>query len=235
MVNGFSKKKIKLQETLGEILKAKRAESGISLADAESGSKVRARFLAALESSAWHKLPQDVYVRGFVLAYAKFLGLDTQKILEMYDSEVKIQRKESKAKISYNQPLREKRILVTPKILTYVSLATFVLALFTYITFQVLHFAGSPNLKILTPENNSVVEADSITLFGMTDSDTLVVVNNENVPVTNDGRFQSEVKLHQGINVIKVKAVGKTKKESAEIYTIEYKPKTALIDSRLAQ
>lgn len=231
MVRGFSKKKIKLQKTLGEILKSKRLSLDMSLSEVETLSKVRAKFLTALENEQWRKLPQGVYVRGFVLAYAKILGLDNRQVIEVYESEAKVQRKEGKAKIAYNQPLREKKIWITPKILTYTGLAAFVLVLFSYIILQVLHFAGNPNLKILTPENNSVVETDTVSVLGITDSDTLVVVNNENVPVTNDGHFQSDIKLHRGINVIKIQAVGKTKKESTEIYTIEYKPKTALNNS----
>jgi cytoskeletal protein RodZ len=235
MVRGFSKKKIALQKTLGETLKEKRAELKISLSEAEVGSKVRAKFLSALENEEWKKLPSAVYARGFVLAYAKFLGLDKEKIVELYDGEVKIQGKEERAKIAYNQPLKEKRVLITPKILTYSGLAIFVVGLFSYIIFQVMHFAGDPNLKILSPANNTVTESETVTLSGITDSDTLVVVNNENVPVTNDGHFQSAIKLHRGINVIKVQALSKAKKESSEVYTIEYKPKTAALTNKLEQ
>lgn len=231
MVNGFSTKKIKSAKTLAQIFKKARSDKGISISDAEIGTKVRAKFLAALEESNWQILPQDIYVRGFVLAYAKFLELSIPSVLEQYEKEAKIRRVSTTAKISYNQSLKERRVLITPKVLAYAGLSIFFISLFSYIIFQVLNFAGSPNLKILTPSNNLVTENDSIDLTGITDTDTIVIVNSENVSVSDDGKFSLKLKLHSGVNVVKVKAVNKVKKESSEVYTIEYKPKTAVLDN----
>lgn len=235
MVTGFSTKKIKSEKTLADILKKARTEKKISLFDAEIGTKVRAKFLAALEEGNWQDLPQDVYVRGFVLAYAKYLQLPTDFILEKYEKEAKIRRGSTASKISYNQPLKEKRVLVTPKILAYTGLSLFFISLFSYIFFQVLNFAGSPNLEIVTPSNNLITENDSVDLIGITDTDTTVAVNSENVVVSDDGKFALKLKLHSGVNVIKIRAVNKVKKESSEVYTIECKPKTAALDNSMLQ
>lgn len=233
MVNGFSTKKLKAEKTLADILKKARKDKGVSLSDAEIGTKVREKFLAALEEGNWKVLPQDVYVRGFILAYAKFLDLATDSVLGQYEKEAKIRRNSTAAKISYNQSIKEGRVLVTPKILAYAGLSMFFISLFSYVVIQVLNFAGSPNLKIVTPDNNMVTESDTIDLMGITDTDTMVAVNSENVPVSDDGKFSLKLKLHSGINVVKVKAVNRIKKESSEVYTIEYKPKTAAIESIL--
>jgi len=55
------------------------------------------------------------------------------------------------------------------------------------------------------------------------------------VPVSEDGKFSLKLKLHSGVNVVKVKAVNNVKKESSEVYTIEYKPKTAALDNSINQ
>ena len=230
MVTGFSTKKIKSEKTLAEVLKKGRQGRKISISDAEIGTKIRAKFLLALESGDWQELPQDVYVRGFVLAYAKFLFLSTKTILLLFDKEAKIRRSNLGAKISYNQKLKEKKVLITPKVLAYASLSIFFISLFTYIFLQVLNFAGDPNLSIISPNNNLVTESDSIDLVGITDTDATVTVNTENVPDSDDGKFSLKLKLHSGINVVKINAVNKIKKESSQVYTIEYKPKTAAID-----
>ena len=128
------------------------------------------------------------------------------------------------------QKLKEKKVLITPKVLAYASLSIFFISLFTYIFLQVLNFAGDPNLSIISPNNNLVTESDSIDLVGITDTDATVTVNTENVPVSDDGKFSLKLKLHSGINVVKINAVNKIKKESSQVYTIEYKPKTAAID-----
>lgn len=231
MVSGFQTKKIKSQKTLAETFKSARVKKEVSLSEAEIATKVRAKFLLALENAEWKVLPQEVYLRGFVSAYAKYLDLPIDQVMVLFDKEVKIRRGKSKAKISYNQTLKQKKVIITPKFLAYFGISVFVVSLFTYIILQILNFAGNPNLKIIAPENNLVTEVDSIDLSGITDTDTSVVINNENVPVSGDGRFLLQLKLHRGVNVIKVKAINKAKKESSEVYTVEYKPKTAAIDN----
>lgn len=237
MVKGFSTKKIKSEKSLGEILKSIRLKKNISLDEAETGTKVRAKYLLSLENGDWISLPQDVYLRGFILAYAKFLGFDTNKAIELYQNETHSisHQKKHKNKISYNHSLSGQKVLVTPKILAYFGMSIFVLSMFSYVLFQILKFAGNPNLDIINPENNIIIETDSTELSGITDVDTMIAVNDENVPVTNDGRFQLMLKLHRGINIIKVQAINKAKKETAKVYTIEYKPKTALLENNLNQ
>jgi len=235
MIRGFSTKKIKSVKTLAEIFKKARTEKEISLSEAEIGSKVRAKFLSDLENGNWQDLPQDVYIRGFVLAYAKYLALPINEVLEQYEKEAKVRRGNTWTKLAYNQPLKEKKVLITPKVLVYTGLSIFFISLFSYIIIQVLNFAGNPSLKIITPNNNLVTENDLVDLVGITDTDTSVSVNSDNVPVSDDGKFSLKLKLHSGVNVVKIRAINKVKKESSEVYTIEYKPKTAALDNLLQQ
>ncbi len=230
MAESFIKRKIKLEPTLGQRLKAAREKTGVTLSQAEIGSKVRAKYLAAMESSNWQFLPGGVYARGFVLAYSKYLGLETKELLRLYEKEAVLFNKKKTVDLSYNKTFKAPRLLVTPKLLAYFALSFSVLLMFAYIVKQVAGFAGSPSLKITSPVNNSILESDSVDLSGTTDSDTLVSVNSENVPVTSDGRFNLNLKLHRGVNVIKVQAVNKARKESSQIYTFEYRPKTASIE-----
>lgn len=237
MVKGFSTKKIKVEKTLGEIFAKAREGKKITLLEAEIETKVRAKYLKAIEESAWNLLPQDIYLRGFILAYAKFLRLDTKKMIELYENESMIFANDikNKNKLSYNQSVHEQKVLITPKILAYFGLSFFVLSMFSYIIFQVLKFAGNPNLEVTSPQNNIVVETDAADLAGITDVDNIVVVNNETIPVGNDGHFLLKLKLHSGVNIINIKAINKAKKETSEIFTVEYKPKTASIENNLNQ
>jgi len=231
MVNGFCKKKIKSRLTLGEKFQQVRKRKKISLLQAEIGSKVRSKYLEAIELGKWDQLPQEVYVRGFVLSYAKFLEITEAQILPLYESESAILREKADGnKISYNQTIEtNKKVLITPRLLAFSALGVFVLGMVSYIVIQLSDFAGNPNLKITEPQNNAVYEIDSIDMSGITDDDTVVMINEEKVPVTSDGHFALNLKLHKGINVIKVKAVNKIQKETSEVFTVEYKPKTAAI------
>lgn len=231
MLNGFSKKKIKSKKTLGELFASSRRHQKITLDEAEIATKVRAKYLLAIEKNDWNVLPQEVYVRSFVLSYAKYLRMQIESVLEIYETEARLRQKDERTKITYDQKFKDKKILITPRFLAYGALALFISGMFGYIFFQITNFAGTPNLKILTPENNIVVENDLLDLSGVTDPDAYILVNEEKVPVTNDGHFTLNFKLHKGVNVLNVKAINKIKKESNEVYTIEFKPKTASADN----
>lgn len=235
MISGFSTKKLKSEKTIGEKLKMTRLRKKASLLDAEIGSKVRAKYLAAIEDGRWSELPQSVYVRSFVLAYAKYLKLDVRSVMEAFESEMSFRKGKEQPKISYNQTFKETKVLVTPKLIGYCALAISIVSVITYIIYQLIGFAGNPNLKILSPNNNIVTENEAIDLSGVTDIDTFISVNNENIPVSNDGHFITRLKLHRGVNIVQVKAINKAKKETAEVYSVEYKPKTAAIENNMNQ
>jgi len=230
MVRGFVSKRIKPKGTLGELFKQTRKKKKVSLLEAENQTKVRAKYLEAIERSGWEDLPQKVYTRGFVLAYAKFLQIPTHQAISLFEKETRILNSDSTTNISYNQKLKDHKILITPKVLAYTSLAAFIIFLLGFVLMQLLNFASTPNLEITSLDNNSVLETESVDLLGVTDTDTKVAVNNESVPVSSDGKFEIKLKLHKGLNVIKVVATNKIKKETSHVYTVEYKPKTASVE-----
>lgn len=227
MVTGFSKKKIKAEKTLGELFKSVRKKKGFTLEEAEAQTKVKLKYLLALESNNWECLPMEVYVRGFVLSYSKFLGIKQTEALALFDTEAVLNRKKQSSELSYNRSFRDIRFLITPKVLAYSALSVFIIAMVSYIAIQLTSFAGMPSLKVISPDNNVVVENDQLDVTGLTDPDAIVSINEEKVPVTQEGKFISTLKLHNGVNILKIKSVNKTKKEAIQVYTVEYKPKTA--------
>lgn len=233
MIKGFSTRKITSQKTLSETLKSARLKKEISLSEAESGSKVRSRYLEAIEEGKWQDLPSIVYVRGFVLAYSKYLGIKKEDVLPLFDVEASLIKKHEKNELSYQNRQKDVKFLVTPRLLGYVFLGMFVVTMFGYIIYQIASFAGSPNLRVASPGNNTVFENDAIDVAGITDNDSRLTINDQSVPITNEGHFATNLKLHRGINVIKVKVANKAKKETTEVLTVEYKPKTAQVTDPL--
>ena len=72
---------------LGQLLRQKREAQELSLADVEEQTRIRQRYLSALESDDWDDLPNEVVARGFLRTYASFLGLDPDELLAQVDSE----------------------------------------------------------------------------------------------------------------------------------------------------
>ena len=72
---------------LGDTLRDRRADLGITIEQAEEATRIRGKLLAALEAGDYARLPNPGYVRGYVSSYARFLELDPVPLLAMYRSE----------------------------------------------------------------------------------------------------------------------------------------------------
>lgn len=230
MTAGFSLRKIKTDITLGQRLKRARTRKKVSLVDAEIDTKIRGKFLLALEEDNWKNLPADAYTKGFVLRYAKYLGLDTDKVILQYQKEKNMRFAKDEDHILPQRSIKEVKFILTPRIFIPVFIGSFLIAVFGYITYQVYGFAAAPALMVMSPNDNAVFEQDVIEIKGVTDQTARVFVNQNQIQVASDGKFTAEYKLQKGANVIEVKSQGKTEKEKALTYTVEYKPKTAAVD-----
>lgn len=71
-----------IMQDLGALLRERREALGLNLADVEAGTRIRQKYLAALESDEWHLLPGEVVGRGFLRNYTHFLDLDSDAVLE---------------------------------------------------------------------------------------------------------------------------------------------------------
>jgi cytoskeletal protein RodZ len=79
------------------MLRDARVARGISLDEAERDTKIRARYLAALEDDKPAALPGSVYARGFIRNYAHYLGIDPEEALGLYDRDSQPTRTKIKA------------------------------------------------------------------------------------------------------------------------------------------
>ncbi len=56
----------------------------IDINEVETRTKIRAKYLRAIENEEWGLLPGDVYVKSFLRTYADYLGLDSRQIIDDY-------------------------------------------------------------------------------------------------------------------------------------------------------
>ena len=71
---------------IGNSLREARLRRHIDFADAEHGTKIRGKYLRALEDERFELLPSHTYVKGFLRSYAEYLGLDGQLYVDEYNS-----------------------------------------------------------------------------------------------------------------------------------------------------
>ncbi|UVI32565.1 helix-turn-helix domain-containing protein [Paenibacillus spongiae] len=73
---------------LGALLRKAREQRGLSLEDIQDLTKIRKRYLEAIEEGNYAVLPGSFYVRAFVKNYAENVGLDADEVLRLYQKEI---------------------------------------------------------------------------------------------------------------------------------------------------
>ncbi len=82
-----------MEKAVGNTLREARNRRKIDLPQVEEATKIRIRYLRAIENEEWDVLPGDAYVRAFIRTYASFLGLDGERLAEEHRREVGASRR----------------------------------------------------------------------------------------------------------------------------------------------
>jgi len=93
-------------ETVGSRLKKARQKKGITLEDSQKALKVHPDILRALEENRAHEFLSPVYARSFLRTYAKYLGLEADKLVGEYSGRLK----ETPEQILHLEPEKERAI-----------------------------------------------------------------------------------------------------------------------------
>jgi cytoskeletal protein RodZ len=71
---------------IGPALREARERRGLAFGDVEADTAIRTRYIRALEEEQFHVLPGATYTKGFLRAYAEYLGLDGQLFIDEFNS-----------------------------------------------------------------------------------------------------------------------------------------------------
>jgi cytoskeleton protein RodZ len=69
---------------IGDQLRETRMRNRIDISEVEAATKIRAKYLRALENEEWDLLPGPTFVKTFLRTYADYLGLDARNLVEQY-------------------------------------------------------------------------------------------------------------------------------------------------------
>jgi len=76
-------------ESPGKYLKAEREIQKLSLQEAANFTKIREPLLKTIEEDGYELLPHSLYVKGFLITYARYLGLDPNEVILRYQKYLK--------------------------------------------------------------------------------------------------------------------------------------------------
>lgn len=207
-----------------------RERKGVDLYRAERDTKIRARYLAALERGDYRELPGAVYTKGFLRNYALYLGLDPDEVLLQWRRE-RGDSREPQAVITVPRPIVAPRpgLTFSPSLVVFALLLVAVLAFAAYLGVQLLRFAKPPTIAVTQPAA-AVVEVDEgateYILRGTTSAGATVSIATPgrdpySVSANADGRWNATVELVRGRNQFEVSSVdpdtGKRSEEAVSL------------------
>ena len=195
------------------MLRSARESRGLDRARIERDTRIRERYLAALERGAYDELPGEVYARGFLRTYARYLGLDADAMVALYRIETR-GRNPATAAVPRARPRprpQARAFVITPSIVVAAVLTVLVGALIAYLAYQIVTFARTPELRIVEPPGDVMDHAArTIVIRGVTEPNARVSVSGlgENPSVVADagGAFAVTVDLVPGTNVVTLRA-----------------------------
>ena len=91
---------------IGNSLREARLRQTLDFPEIEQATKIRGKYLRALEDEQFDVLPAQTYVKGFLRSYAEYLGLDGQLYVDEYNSRFVVGEEES--------PARPRRVAPAP-------------------------------------------------------------------------------------------------------------------------
>lgn len=202
--------------SLPDRLAAARARKGVDLLRAERDTKIRVRYLQALERGDYRELPGAVYTKGFLRNYALYLGLDPDDVLDHW------RRERGDHAVTEAVVLPTRIVLDAPRPLTF-SPSVVVAALMTlgviafglYLGVQLLRFAKAPPIEVTQPAVavvETATDATTYRLVGTTAAGatvTIVAPGREQpylVTALPDGTWSTDVELRRGKNTFEIGA-----------------------------
>jgi cytoskeletal protein RodZ len=223
MRDGFTRKRVE-SLTLGEKLRKLRSQYRMSLAEISKATRIQVKYLEALENGAYGELPAEVYVRGFLKNYARYLGLEDEVFLKLYDKEKNIQAnlgRERELVPAALPALRVSTWIITPRTLVIAGIILVLGGTFLYLFLEFRAFVAEPRLIITEPVAGATIDGASLTLRGRTDRGARVLINNEPVFVDTNGDFGEELSLQPGLNAVVVSATNRFQKTKTETVAVE--------------
>jgi cytoskeletal protein RodZ len=227
---------------LGTVLRTAREARFIDLARVERDTKIRVRYLSALERGDYRDLPGSVYTRGFLRNYGLYLGLDPEYLIDLYRLESGTAA-ERPSMPSPRRPMaaRQGRSLVVSSGAVVAAILTLlVIAFVVYLVGEFVTFAGTPDLRITDPAADvQAWQGTEYTIRGVSEPNSTITTEglrqNPSTTADGDGAFSVRVGLVPGANVITLVANDPlTGRDSAAVRrTITVVPPTGPTPSQL--
>lgn len=201
-------------KTVGSMLQSERVLKGLTLRQVELGTKIRLKFLEAIEKDDFSPMPSISYAKGFVKNYAEFLGLSSETVLAFFRRQTTDIPKSAILPKGISEPLNRSFWQLTPGKFMALVLGVLACLFMAYFALQYRVFQAPPMLVIESPAENQMTSETRIDVLGVTEPDATVTINGVSVLVRSDGRFFDQVSLAPGVNKLTITATSRLGKST---------------------
>ncbi len=226
--------------SLGEILRAQRERKGIVLAQAADDTRIRLKFLRALEDGDHNALPGAVYTKGFLRNYAEYLDLDPQDLVAVYNAERGV-TVEPVRTFEPIRPILRRNLILTPSVLVPAFVLAGVAFFVAYLYYQFTAFAVPPRIEVLDPPSDTIAQSADYVVRGRTVPEGRVTVRVFPGPETfdvrpaPDGTFSVSILLRPGANHVEVEVLDAAGKVSRQARAIRYEATQSTVEETAPQ
>ncbi len=226
---GFTSKRLSREQRLGERLKVLREGHRIKLHALSSALHIPERYLADLEAGRYQNLPEEIYVKNFIRAYARLFGRDPDAFLDIYELEVRPARAARPPERLIPQTSIKKSYLLPTVLIARLAVAGILgLSLLVYLGFETKKITSPPELTVIEPNENAVTRIGEILVRGFSEPEAGIQINGEAVLADPAGNFKETVRLQRGVNFIQISASKKRSKERTVFRRVLYEEPVAL-------
>lgn len=219
------------QQSLGDAFHCARAATGLSIAQVEAATNIRASYIRALEEELFQDLPPDIYLKRILSTLASFYGLEALPLLRQFHAEREaFLRREQQFQRFHLDAVSHRNHPVIPvvhggfvhahRVAAIAGFSLVVAALLGYVAVQVRTFSAAPTLVLEQPTGDLHVAHRTTLVRGRVDTGAQVRVNNQEVLTDEAGSFEVTYELSRGENVIDVVAQGKNGRVSRVTRTV---------------
>lgn len=210
-------------KTVGQMLRDAREEKKLTLVDIERGTKIRLKFLSAIESDEFTIMPSQSYVKGFVKNYSEYVGLNSKTVLAFYRRQTVDAPKSHLLPKGMEAPLNRSAFQLTPGKFIFIIVSILVTVFLLYLFTQYQTLQKPPTLLIDSPVNQEVFSDTRVDVLGKTDPDATVTINGVSVLVRPDGKFFDQIRVEPGINTLTITASSRLGKTTTQVVKIGVK------------
>ncbi len=198
--------------TAGEILSGKRNQLGLSLEQIEKDTKIRKKYLEAIEKNNYSFFSESTTVKGFIRNFALAVGISPENILAIFRRDFVENEKGQIIPRGFTKEIEERSFHWTPKITFFLFIGLLLFSFCYFFASQYWRFSSPPRLEVYSPKEEQVFK-EKVEILGKTDKDATIMIDGSLIVVSKDGSFKEEIVLPRGENIITIEAANRQGKK----------------------